>query len=582
MNAKILSPIPLVSCQTEGSTCYSPLVTAGVPFAQGVVASVDGFKVVTRDGHQLPSDCEPTGYWPDGTVRWCMVRFLSAGHTADNSGFMLVENSDLLDSAALLQVTDDATGIVLKDGNYEYRFANDNESFFPALTISGEPYWLSEDLGLTLVSDAVPLALQKATVKLIRSDTISAQVEVCGVVKRQNQPVLNARVRFEIVAGATLLVNIELHNPRRAVHKDGFWDLGDDNSFFFDEFTFHTKRFSADTASIKAEHTLDAIAIAQYQSATLFQASSGGPNWDSPAHVNASAEVKNSFCGYQLSVDDEQIFEGKRAVPVLATHREGHPPLTLKVREFWQNCPKSLNVSNDKICIGLFPVEHNDQFELQGGERKQHQIALSFGDVKDELQWLDNNIILAPDNTLIAKADVLGNPVADAFEPYDRLLESSLSDKAGFLTKRETQDEYGWRNFGDIVADHETLYHKGDDIFVSHYNNQYDPVYGFARQYLLTADQRWYQMMDELARHVMDIDIYRTVEDRAEYNHGLFWHTDHYLKAFTCTHRTYSRSQYADDHVGDKGGGPGPEHCYTAGLKIYYYLSGNDLSLIHI
>ena len=131
--------------------------------------------------------------------------------------------------------------------------------------------------------------------------------------------------------------------------------------------------------------------------------------------MNASAEVKNSFCGYQLSVDGEQIYKGKRAVPVLATHRAEHPPLAIKIREFWQNCPKSLNVSNDKICIGLFPAEHNDQFELQGGERKQHQIALSFGDIKDELQWLDKKIILVPDNTLIAKADVLGNPVADAF-----------------------------------------------------------------------------------------------------------------------------------------------------------------------
>lgn len=122
----------------------------------------------------------------------------------------------------------------------------------------------------------------------------------------------------------------------------------------------------------------------------------------------------------------------------------------------------------------------------------------------------------------------------------DELIAEGLNGNSNFFAKREVIDEFGWRNFGEIFADHETLYQaEGEPPFVSHYNNQYDPIYGFARQFTLTGDKRWYQLMDDLARHVVDIDIYHTEEDRAEYNNGLFWHTDHYLPTQTATHRTF-------------------------------------------
>jgi hypothetical protein len=101
---------------------------------------------------------------------------------------------------------------------------------------------------------------------------------------------------------------------------------------------------------------------------------------------------------------------------------------------------------------------------------------------------------------------------------------------------------------------------------------------GFARQYLQTGDQRWFALMDELARHVNDIDVYHTDDDRVEYNRGLFWHTDHYLDAHTCTHRTFSKYNDTSSTPGQTGGGPGTEHCYTTGLLYHYYMTGNKSS----
>ena len=74
---------------------------------------------------------------------------------------------------------------------------------------------------------------------------------------------------------------------------------------------------------------------------------------------------------------------------------------------------------------------------------------------------------------------------------------------------------------------------------MSHYNNQYDVVGGCALQFLRSGDSRWWALMRAMARHVADTDVYHTDGDKSAYNHGLFWHTYHYVDADTSTHRAY-------------------------------------------
>jgi hypothetical protein len=69
---------------------------------------------------------------------------------------------------------------------------------------------------------------------------------------------------------------------------------------------------------------------------------------------------------------------------------------------------------------------------------------------------------------------------------------------------------------------------------------------------------------------VADIDVYHTDRDKAAYNHGLFWHTVHYVDAGRATHRSYPR--------GTCGGGPSSEHNYTTGLLLHHFLTGDPIS----
>jgi len=147
-----------------------------------------------------------------------------------------------------------------------------------------------------------------------------------------------------------------------------------------------------------------------------------------------------------------------------------------------------------------------------------------------------------------------------------------------FLDRREIIDEYGWRNFGDVYADHEAVGYKGTKHFISHYNNQYDTINGCLLQYTRSGDMRWYQLMDDLARHVIDIDIYHTNKDRPDFAGGSFWHTDHFMHAETSTHRCYSRKNTETDEMATNGGGTSRENCYTSGLSMYYLLTGNVMA----
>jgi hypothetical protein len=277
------------------------------------------------------------------------------------------------------------------------------------------------------------------------------------------------------------------------------------------------------------------------------------------------------FPGYRL-VSPSAYRTGARATPIVSLRRDSQK-MSVAVPGYWQNFPKALSVAGDAVTIELFPAHHRDAHELQGGEQKTHAFVMAFGDddiTAEPLAWSRSPLIASVDGPGLATPST-GPATADtaATIQYDALIRGVIDGEQSFERKREFADEYGWRHFGDLYADHEAVRHQGPERFTSHYNNQYDAVAGFATQYLRTGDRRWWSLMDDLAAHVVDIDLYHTDSDRPVYNRGYFWHTNHYLDAGTATHRAYARKS------GQPGGGPSAEHNYTTGLLLHYFLTGS-------
>ncbi len=390
----------------------------------------------------------------------------------------------------------------------------------------------------------------------------------------------------------TVKIDFVLRNEKPMVGMGGKWDLGNENSVLFNACNVIFKHTNA-----KVQLNNQKSWLAFNNESSLFQASSGGQNWQCDNHVNANRKNTLAFQGYQFTEKSSIISEGLRASPSVSLLSGSDDNIEyskdktfyIHLKDFWQNFPKSIERVNNNVVLGLFPSQHNQAHELQPGEQKTHTFYIALDNASLEAIKSPLNINISP--KYLASTNTLPffaiNESSKGNDAIDALIQLGLTHKNNFFEKREQIDEFGWRNFGDIYADHETLEYKDDNtnehtknsILISHYNNQYDPLYGFLRQYLLTNNDQWRQLAEDLSQHIKDIDIYHTHQDKVEYNQGLFWHTDHYLPAETATHRTYSKYQKADayqDHAG--GGGPGGQHCYTTGLALHYLLTGNQSS----
>jgi hypothetical protein len=387
--------------------------------------------------------------------------------------------------------------------------------------------------------------------------------------------------RLCFFAGTGLVrIRFTIRNPNRARHQGGLWDLGDPGSLLFRSLAFEFALAGQERPCLRwTAEPGQRPRLAQCDDFEIYQDSSGGENWRSKNHVNREGRVPATLRGYRVRAPG-CAESGLRANPAVALAGSGGC-LSVAIAEFWQQFPKAIEVEERVLRLGLFPRQHDDLFELQGGEQKTHTVWLHVSPSGPEsagaLEWVHEPARLRTMPAWVQECQVYPHlgPVAEGLP--DDLLESAVDGASSFFSGREIIDEYGWRHYGDVYADHEATFYKGPAPVVSHYNNQYDVLYGALFQYQRTGNERWFDFLAPLARHIIDIDIYHTDRDRSAYNGGLFWHTDHYRDAATCSHRSYSVANCGS--VGTSyGGGPANEHNYTTGLLHYYYLTGDPLA----
>lgn len=571
-----MEPISIHLKEDAGISRMGEPLHMGIPLAENALANTAGLFLVRADnGERVPCQAAPTAHWPDGSIRWLTLSFhadLTAGEQATLHLRHEQPESSSPSSKASHGHRDDELRIELDHATF--RFPTGELAWYASVGNDTESVHT-----LPLETPAGEVCTPKPTSawQLVEDGRLFTTVECSGHWLTPHQTVLaNFRVRLRLYRHRpTIEAELCIHNPRRAHHPGGLWDLGDPGSIRFRSLTLQVALPSPEQCWLRPQPQSEPWTESVNKGVYLYQDSSGGDQWHSRNHVNAEGQVTTTFRGYKAFAGGLFLDEGYRANPISGISGTG-ASLQASIRKFWQNFPSSLGCLAGKLVIGVFPPDTSEPYELQGGERKTHTVWIDYSTEPHALSWSQ-----AP---LVPTLDAKHYEETRAFDwfranppkgPLDELIRESLDGPFNFFAKRELIDEYGWRNFGDIFADHETLYQNKDEPpYISHYNNQYDAIYGFARQFALTGDRRWFELMDDLARHVSDIDIYHTSEDRSEYNNGLFWHTDHYLDAHTCTHRTFSKHHASSSTPHQTGGGPAEEHCYTTGLLYHYFLTG--------
>jgi hypothetical protein len=555
-------------------------VRLGVPIPQGWATSIDYLSLLNdATGRPLPGQFTPLSYWPDSSIRWLQTCFL-AQLDAMQSKTISLTFTDKKAADDEIQVSQNGSQLLVNTGSKSFLIDQEDLTWQPYDTLHKVGSNASR-IGLKDSTGTTCTAVLKQGWIVTDIGSVMATLNAQGEWRQSDGAKLacfECNLHF-FKDSSSVTVEVTIHNPKRAHHPGGLWDLGDAGSIHFIEHGLEVETGSDGNASIEATASSNIITAEPGQALHIYQDSSGGENWNSRNHTDASGQLITQFKGYRVSLGANEALRGNRATPIIFCG--GEHPIQASIKGFWQNFPSAISAHKQRINIDLFPADGGSLFELQGGEQKTHTCYIDYSDNAGALNWTRYPLTptIASDQYEAANAFPWFKANAQQSALDDIIVKGIQPGPANFFSKREVIDEYGWRNFGDIFADHETLYQQADDApYISHYNNQYDAIYGFARQYALTGNPLWFELMDDLARHVADIDIYHTSEDRSEYNQGLFWHTDHYLDAHTATHRTYTKHNDTSSIPGQTGGGPAAEHCYSSGLLYHYFLTGNKAS----
>ena len=416
-----------------------------------------------------------------------------------------------------------------------------------------------------LVSDFKPIQFNYE-VQRSSHKNIAVKVTQTGQFTLQDKPIIVEHETTIYLQNGETISNITFTNPSAALHPNGQWDLGDKSSVYINELAI-----AIDKKATKVNATDELVIDGSFDTLDIDQASSGKTNWQSPVHVNASGRVNLPYKGAKVRVNGEVQHSLYQCQPQATLLLENDSTYILEAKEFWQHFPSTLRVQNEFTSVSLLGAKHSEPQELQPGEQLTRQITLS------PQRLVEFHVILNTD--WIKQSSSLPFTPFTAPKQLQNLVKKGIKGDNSFFHKRDAIDEYGWRHFGELYADHEKALAPDTPFFVSHYNNQYDPLCGMLYQWAVSGDQRWKELADNLAKHVANIDVYHTTLDKPEYSGGLFWHTDHYVPAHTAGHRTYSKNQPSnvyEDHAG--GGGPGGQHCYTNGLLHHYLFTGSTTS----
>ena len=611
-----MTHVPITLKNTANAPKKLEPIKVSVPFKNATLYSTDTLALLDDKQQCINKQIKVLAYWPDMSIKWLQIDFLFSSNAHSENIIYLSSSAPNAEETGLLgiKVQETSQDITIETEASIFHLSKTSLGIFTAESNSDiqtqKTYYASSENTLVL-TDKQGLKYNPIIEKIHFSHTeqdAKALIKFTAYINgsfipqcKPNKPESNkaqTTTQFEAEITFYLQSNLTkwrftLHNPQAMESNNGKWDLGNNNSSFFQSFnTFIPCRNTTKLAyKIQDDLAPSSQDISPWQEnieqLTIFQASSGGENWQSANHINHLGKTCLEFNGYEVSSQLEQtcsqnVIKG-RATPTIYIEQSKEniaSNLSVHIDNFWQKFPKSIEVDSTKITLGLFPFQAKGGFELQPGEKKSDTFYVGYNNHRDSLAFIENptQVEVATDYLVSTQAIPLLSKTTNEAQ-YDDIINEGLTSANNFFHKRELIDEFGWRNFGDLYADHETLEREGNEALISHYNNQYDPLYGFLRQYLLTNNTKWLTLANDLADHVKNIDIYHTTQDKVEYNGGLFWHTDHYLPAETASHRTYSTRQVADayqDHAG--GGGPGGQHCYTTGLMLHYYLTGDETS----
>ncbi|MFZ5878828.1 MAG: hypothetical protein ACOY0R_05645, partial [Chloroflexota bacterium] len=548
--------IPLTVRETGGVTRVHDPVTWGVPLAESFgVTSASQLQVTDAQGNAIPAQFSVLARWGgapgDETkpIKWVLVDF-QANLAANASAVYHLKNGISPAHPNAIQVIDSAGTVEVDTGRARFVVGKSGFRLFDQIymdrdrgaalndsVLAGAGRITASYQGVTYFADAS----QPGEVALETSGPLHTVLRVRGWLKDMGgaNKLLAYTARIHFYAGsAAARLEFTVWNDN-VIANDGsgqpdIKNFGSPHTVLFDDLSVQLQLANptapAYTLAGASNETWNGTLSG---SASLYQDSSGGAQWHhAPDNsittlrgftADANGVTLHSAC--DESAADSQC--RSRGWGGLSGSGAG---IQAGVRYFWENYPKEIALhSNGSVQVGLFPARFDTPFELRVGEQKTHEVIFYFGaeDAAEIMTALQHPMqAWAASEYYLDQAKVFerfnAHAAADPdFSDYEGYVDAGiLFPQFNLFILREggvgsnwvyspRPESWGWRNFGDVLAEDET----GGEDYPVFTNLQYDHPWGGLVQAVRAvsrdaslADQWWY-LAESGALHTADVDI---------------------------------------------------------------------------
>jgi len=458
-------------------------IRCGIPLPAGKVRNCNQIVLRNMKDQQLAIQTKPMNYWPDGSIRWLELDTIAESHIHTRKLMLDINNTEsqpFLPNQPACVTSQNQNQITIKTGQIEITTGGNNQ-FINKITNGSAT---SQNLiGQIQIDGKIYHPIIEKT-KVLANGPVRAEIEMSGDLKSKNDRIGRFVFRLCAFAGQPYLRMT--------------WRIFNETPK-----TLNISRFEL-IGSYKPD-----------PNNTIY--------W---GHHKKNA--KNGITVQQLLEDQYQVFDKHEKIIYTGEHAPGWLGITgdkksllVQVRHFYQQFPKALQFKDGKLRISLFESSKSQpHYKITEGEAKRHEIWLALWDRKVRDEQLEKNAKCFTRPPRLFDADYFCNSGGFGHAaPYD---ENRFGGYFAEMKYRypniaaEELYEFGIRNWGDKSS------RKGKPTKISWKNAHYDRQRSLVNEYLMTGDLRWFDRLEAVVRHIIDVDICHFSKTRPQFVGGIY------------------------------------------------------------
>lgn len=556
-----LSDISLTVAETGGARRVNDPVTWGIPLSREAnITSGSQLAITDPNGTPVPAQFTVLARWGGAPsdlskpIKWVLADFQATLAPYETAIYHLASGSPSVHSAPI-QLSETAGSYTVDTGSARFLISKTAFHLFDQVYINRDnsggvnDALLSQAGSITATYNGITYradtSLPEETVIEINGP-LHTVLRVRGWLKDTGgaNKLLAYTARIHFYAGkSTSRVQWTVWNDNKIFNNAAQPDIkefGSPNTVLFNDLSINLQLSNASAATSRVSMELttapnSAAASLASGTASLYQPSSGGEQWNHSPENTQNKQRGFAINGAHTCITAPSQSDDCRTEGWLSLLANGGG-ISAGVRHFWQNYPKYIEAKTDgSFSIGLFPKKYGSAFELRVGEQKTHEVLFYFGaedsanglSIQDSMTALHHPLqAWASDSYYLNTAKVFQHFSVNAasspdFADFEGYVDAGINFPSfNAFTAREggvgsgwvyspRPESWGWRNFGDVIAEDET----NSNSYPVFTNLQYDHPWGYLIQAVripgrdIARTNKWWSLAESGALQTADIDI---------------------------------------------------------------------------